>query len=285
MSDYLDNPAGRLLALLELARKTTQNAVAAQQWSTVFGVDQLSPQFFRAIANVVKMAADARVQMKEVEPELHEIHLEHFGQVDEAISAFTRCSAITMADFLVPLDERSGLHSLKVCSAILHSKKPEGRLSDDERDSLLEQVLSLIEEVENSGDLEAEVRGWLLDRLCEIRIVLERPVQFGIKDLAAVNDAIVGGLQTKRLRISVIAKSGVAKKVLGLIIALDLAVNLGANSLQIAQGVSGAPQPTPVVVQIQQNIEQYQIGSSNGVQQLPAGRDAAPKGELDSAGN
>lgn len=135
-----------------MARKTTQNAVASRQWADFSGVDPL---------------------MAEAEPDDYEVHLEHFNQVDETITAFARCSTVTMADFLVPLDERSGQYCLKLCSAVLHRKNSEGQLGGEGCNSLLDQLLALIEDVETVGDLDASLRVWLLGRLREVRRVLE----------------------------------------------------------------------------------------------------------------
>lgn len=67
------------------------------------------------------------------------------------------------------------------------------------------------------------------------------------------------------------AKSKVAKTVAGFIVSLDLAINLRANSLQIAQGVTEESEPTPVVIQTQQLVEQCQNQIEAPREPLPAG--------------
>ncbi|WP_155848797.1 hypothetical protein [Amycolatopsis vancoresmycina] len=272
MTRYLDNPAGRLLALVEQARGKKQDASASQQWAEIFHVDHLGSDFFRSVANFSKMVADVRTQMQEVEPDEYEFYLEYFSQVETMTGNFGRCLVVQMSEFLVPLEPQSGEHSLKLCSAILHRKKSEGELSESERDSLLEKVLDLIDEVERVDDLKGEAREWILLRLREIRRVLEARNQFGVADLSAAHDLLVGGVKNKQARVAALAKSMIAKNFIGLIVALDLAVNLGANSLQITQG-DDAPKSTSVVIQIQRDIEQINIESSSVVPQLPAGRE------------
>ncbi|WP_146060264.1 hypothetical protein [Amycolatopsis sp. CA-128772] len=281
MSDYLDNPAGRLLALFEAARTVDQGKVASAEWAGIFRVEHLSPQFFRAIANMASMASETRARIAEVEPEDHVLHLEHFGQVDNVIANFARSLNVNMGGFLEPLDNRSGEYALKLCSAILHRKRSEGQLQRDERASLLDQVMALTDEVEKVSDLDRELRGWLLLRLHDIRRALQYPDQFGLVDISNAHDLIIGGLQTKRSRIAQLAKSKIAKNFVGVMVALDLAVNLGANSLQIAQSDGhDSPKSSTVVIEIQNQIEQHvvQLGESESVRQLPAGQVGDPDG-------
>jgi hypothetical protein len=260
---YLDNPAGRLLALFQAARRIDQATAATKGWSHVFGIETGdNVQFVERVGLMFKLAQEVRVRVEERVDEDPTIILEHFSQVEQTLENFFTIGNKHMQQFLANLDPRSGEYSLKLCSSILHRVAPELPIETDQAEDLRRQVEELIDETLSADDLEASVRAWLVKRLNEIRDVLINLKLHGAPGLELAKDRLVGGLAGKPSRIASLRDSKIAKSVAAFIVAVDVVVNFGANFRQLT--ATEPPKPSPIVIEIER-----QMGTESSSPALP----------------
>jgi hypothetical protein len=107
---------------------------------------------------------------------------------------------------------------------------------------LHQQVLVLIGQVGQS-DLAESTKRWLLDRLGDIAERLESRRNYSASEIGVVSDALLGGLRQKAERIADLRNSSCVRKVLAFIVALDLAINLAANTKELLGGDATVPEP------------------------------------------
>jgi hypothetical protein len=252
--NYADNPAGRLSQALERARKVTQNESAAKGWSTVFGLDYPDDigELLVHAAELIALASDTRRRVEAFEDEDPEVLLAHFGEVERTLSNFQSVANLAMKQFLDPL-QPTGAYSLRLCSSLLHRRSPEPVLSEDVAGDLLGRVHALISEVLAADDLDRETKAWIVERLSEVERALRDVEIRGHRGVEEAVDRLVGGLRRKPHLLLRLSGSKVAKAVVALVMALDIALNSAANLHELTQG-EAAP-PSPVVVEIQQETQ------------------------------
>ncbi len=215
-----------------------------------------------APAELVSLATETRRQVEAFEDEDPEVLLEHFGEVERTLANFQAVGQVPMASFLEPL-KTTGEHSLKLCSSLLHRRAPEPMLEEDVVGDLLTRVHDLISDVLAADDLDRETRAWVVERLSEVERALRDVATRGHRGVEESVDRLVGGLRRKPYLLQRLATSKVAHGVVSTVVALDLALNGAANIKQLTQG---DPSPSPVVVEIQR-----EVNADVEVQPVPAG--------------
>jgi hypothetical protein len=251
---YLDNPAGRLLHCFEKARSVQPETPAVNGWARVFEIEDGDLRsLFARTAQLFELASKTRHLVESLTDADPEVILENFPQIEETLSNFTHLTNLRMDQFLAPLDFRSGQHTLKLCSSLLHRAMREPTLESSQVAQLLDQLNSLIGDVEDTDDLDAHTKEWVLARLQEVHEKLTNIDTVGVPDLEQSVDKLAGGLFGNRDRVAALSQSKISKKLVGLILALDLVLNIAANVTQIA-GSNEQQTPSPRVEIIQQQF-------------------------------
>lgn len=188
MAEY-DNPAGRLLAVLEDLAARDGKASLIDSWAAVFEVDQ--PDVIVRLGPV----ADLIRQIQEAVDELG----------DEYLSATVTNNRDSWARPIFPIDHkftaamapvrpgRESLVALGMVSNQLHRDCPEGLIPDDpELERLKEQVLALVDEVRDS-ELSADLRRIIVSRLFDVLKAIESVRIGGPGAVRHAVEALVGG--------------------------------------------------------------------------------------------
>ena len=251
---YLDNPAGRLHSAFEAARTLPPNTPAIQGWAAILEVDQKDlATFFERVAGLLRLAKDTREQISNLVDDDPETLLSHFPEIEGALANFPSVTNVNMQNFLAPVSP-AGDYCLKICSSVLHRRNPERDLPEETTQDLKSKVDELIKAVLDSSDLDPNIQNWLLDRLHEIRRVLLNPKVYSARDLQVATEKIAGGLIFERKRAAKLRDSRLLQTLFGLITALDLALNIGANYHELTS--SDKPPQSQVVIDIQQVVGQ-----------------------------
>lgn len=248
---HADNPAGRLAEAFERARSVPQNESAAKGWATAFGLrypEDVGELLMRA-AELLSLAAEARRRVEAFEDEDPDVLLEHFGEVEGTLANFQAVVSMAMQQFLDQL-KPTGVHSLKLCSSLLHRRDAEPVLAEDVAADLLSRVHDLIREVLAADDLDRETKAWIVERLAEVERALRDLNIRGHRGVEESVDRLVGGLRRRPYLLQRLGESKVATAVVATLTALDIALNSAANLHELTQGEDA--QPSPVVVEIQQ---------------------------------
>jgi hypothetical protein len=229
--------------------------LAASVLCGVFGLDWHTnvAQLLSKLGQVADLAHQTRSIVQRLPPEASgDVMLRHFPEVEAVVGSFANVGAISMMELCAPMKE-TGWHSLELASDLLRRYQREPTLDDDTVRRLLKQTRDLKDEVRDAEDLDDDVRSWLIQRLREVEVKLEDVDLNGCVAVEEATDQLFGGLLR---RITRIGSHPVAKAAVGLVLALDLALNVAANAK--ALGPAQDVQPSPVVVQLQNIIENRQ---------------------------
>lgn len=264
--DHVAGPGGTTpRAALQRAREVPQNRSAAAGWAEVFGI-RYSEDVGRLLtdgAALWGLAADTRRKIEALSDDDPGVVLEHFSEVEQTLANFQGTAGVTMESFLAPL-RPTGEQSLKLCSSLLRRRWREPVLNEEAVKDLLMQLRALLADIEEASDLDLRLRAWLIDRLREVEQALVDVRLRGYSGVEAATDRLVGGLLRQPHRSEAVKKSRIATGFVALLTALDLTLNVAANLDQIT---SGPPQPSQVILQIQQ-----QTDVRVDLPQLPRGR-------------
>lgn len=260
---YIDNPAGRLLAVLQAARTQPVNTPAIHGWASVFDIDRNdSARVLTYGARLIESATAIREAVEKFDEDDPGLRLTYFPEVETTVAKFVSVGSLSMQHFLADLHPKTGEHSLEWCSALLHRKAGESMIESDTVRDLRAQLEELVQAVLDAEDLNSAIKSWILRCLADILIAIDGSNIFGFADVRDATDRLIGGLVGNAGRASEVKKSGVFKKLGNFIIALDLALNLAANTYQLASGenASTPPSPSPQVVQIfEGNVDHFEI--------------------------
>lgn len=263
MPEYLDNPAGRLLAVVQAARSVNPGVNALAGWQEVLNAPPGDHALFHSrVAQLFYLAGETRRTVESFPDEDPETILEHFPQVEATLEQFNRVAATNMQGFFAGLEIKSGDYSLRLCSSLLHRRAREAVIKSETVRDLQARIETLIQDVVDAGDLANALKEWTLDRLKEILEALRLQPLYGYQGFEESALKLIGGMVGKRDHAAGFSSSKVKAGIVGLIMALDTVLNIGANVHELTAGNN--PPPSPVVVVIQQ-----QIGVSAGTPELP----------------
>ncbi|TWP53222.1 hypothetical protein FKR81_04425 [Lentzea tibetensis] len=251
---YLNNPAGRLLMNFQLVRQQAPATRALQAWSSVFNIDSGDMNaFMQRVSKLYEWAEQTQEMINDSPTADPRIHLKHFGEVQNALSNFLAVRELQVEQFLTPIHPNSGEYCLEICAHLLHSQRAEPSLDPDERESLLSRLDRLIDEVVQDGDLDQETKDWVLRRLSKIRDTLFNAHLFSTEDTEHALDVLLGGLRRKLKVLRSLTKTVTGKNLMTFVVALDLAINLSANTHELIAG--DPPRSSPIVIEIQKVID------------------------------
>ena len=188
MAEY-DNPAGRLLAVLEGFTALDGKASLIDSWAAVFEVDQ---------ADVIVRLGPVADLIRQIQEAVDELD-------DEYLSATVGNNRDVWARPIFPIDHqfnaamapvrprRDSLIALGMVSNQLHRDSSEGLIPDDaELERLKEQVLALVDEVRDS-ELSVDLRRIIVSRLLDVLKAIENVRVGGPGAVRHAVEALVGG--------------------------------------------------------------------------------------------
>jgi hypothetical protein len=154
---------------------------------------------------------------------------------------------------------------LETASALLSQVRPEPVIVESDVASLLEQVRALLDQVVAADGLDDGAREWIANRLQEIEDALSGIGITGCSGVERALNATIGGLRRHPTMLERLRASPVIHGIVGLLVALDLALNLAANVKALE--ADEVPSPSPVIVEIEQvtnvQIERVELGDKS----------------------
>ncbi|MFJ8833820.1 hypothetical protein [Micromonospora aurantiaca] len=191
--EHLDNPIGRIIAVLDHCSMVPAGRSAEGTWATVLGARSSRELFMRvgAFLDLIQESKaairrlpdgeDAEYYLRPLEQldPLSDLFLTHLGQPDmSAFSTFYR---------------KDLLYALGAASRVLRKVERSATLSKEARDSLLDDVRKLIDDVAESDDLPHEAKVYLIKLLRDVEGALLSFIVGGFDDVAAAVAALAAG--------------------------------------------------------------------------------------------
>lgn len=192
----LDNPAGRLRAVMEVAQSVSRENSGADGWQRVLRDDDEDMLelhiLFERLGLVVALPASIRREVLAVEDVNHELYLRHIGVWEQAFSSRIRFDAQWAHFMEVFLGEH--LYSLETCDELLSRMRHEPTLTPEflmevsgELDDLRERLLA--------AALSPDVLAFLLTGLDRMRDALRHYRFTGMWPVTTALEASLGAAQ------------------------------------------------------------------------------------------
>jgi hypothetical protein len=193
--DAPNNPAGRLLEILEAAKKLPQQESAQLGWCSVFGIPHPSERnrLLEYGAEMSKLVHDVKTQVAGLSDEDHELALEHFGKIETVVEHFQVAAGVPMQSFLSAYDGEAR-YGLKMCDSMLRRRAPEPSIAADVLAGLSELVSEAIEAVLADDQLSSAAKKLLVDRLSAVEEAIRRFRITGCAGVEEAVDALTGGV-------------------------------------------------------------------------------------------
>ncbi|WP_214107831.1 hypothetical protein [Acrocarpospora catenulata] len=193
MSRYLDNPAGRLQAMLSDLREIGPNTPVRHAWAKVLGIraDDL-PEFVRRFGLLVSLPGQIRAEVDALEDVDPDMLLRHLPDVEAALEESLASPNAALGNVFAKYDS-TALFALEACSDYLHRRRAESVISDDGLKEIVEKTRELIDYVLQS-DIPDDLKTFLLTRLREIEQAVQDIQIRGTQALVDVLERTAGAL-------------------------------------------------------------------------------------------
>jgi hypothetical protein len=187
-----DNSAGRLLNILEEAKKLNQPGQCIQAWARVLDIPvehngtilpDKEVELVHRLIEVHKLVDEVETALKKIEGIKHELYLKPFSRIREVIS-FTRFNH-NFPDTINKLTE-SDLTILEFCSEKLSERHIERVVDEEQLKEIQAEINDLLEQVQAST-LSDEIKVFILDQLEIIRRAI---YEYRIRGIQCLREAL-----------------------------------------------------------------------------------------------
>lgn len=184
-----NNAAGRLLAVLENAKRTRQRkGTVADGWANIFGIDVSNRTLLlKKLSLVMKLPSQIQGLVEDDDEVDTTLFLSWKPQVAEILGTLNLSGDWRQ---LVGKIDAPTIQALKFCNDRLKRTNPEVVPPEDSLDRLLHNVQALIEEVRTAGDLDTRLQQYLLTHLMR----LEQAIQdYRLQGMEPLQEAVQAG--------------------------------------------------------------------------------------------
>jgi hypothetical protein len=190
MADVANNPAGRLLDLLNQANGVRLESVR-QVWCAVFGIDTNdTPSLLRRLATLRELPEQAAAAVRSLPNEDHEHLLTWRSRVEGVLHGATSHVDGNWRAAARALDEVA-MYSLDSCARKLARVRPEAVLPEGTVAELHRSIRDLLAAI-LKADLEPQVRDFLLEQLRAADEALQEYRIRGVRGLREALDRMAG---------------------------------------------------------------------------------------------
>jgi len=231
-----NNPAARLIVLLEKARSIPGNVQIRQGWAGLFDVapDDL-PGILLGISDLIQLTHETRRAIEALEGHDHALYLR---PIDKILSILTIGRFdIEWAQVTNQLDETT-LYGLSVCNDVLAKYSQEKPIAQENIETLLKDVDDLRQEVLGS-ELPDDLKVFMVEQLEKLRTALLRYRLFGTKSLKSALESITGAVILQGYTILPFWDSPMIKRLIAVLTTVATLVTLSQGFAALSAGIKG----------------------------------------------
>lgn len=276
-----DNPAERLAYWLIKVNDMPHGRAALATWCAVFDLDpdvlEDRAECLRRCAAVMDLAVQVRVRADQLPREAHAgLMLTHFDEVETVVWRLTSVGSINVAELLQGLGGL-GWQSMQLISAMLSTHLPEKTLEDDQTDDFVARAESLRDDLEADDSLSDDVKALIVSRLNDVIAGLEQIRLTGAPGIEKATDALITAVWRK-CGGAWLKDSSSGKKIVALVAAIALALEMGANTKAL---LPGSEPPAAVTQEIEVDVDVNQTTVVVTPEDVDAGEGASGQDPAD----
>jgi hypothetical protein len=254
VTEYLDNPAGRLHRLLVRFRQNASNTQAWRTWAATLGISDTDyPEVARGLGMLLALPGEAESELAQVDP------ADYPGDIvlrwkDKIVPALVpHLFEARQADQMAAGFDDASLGFLETCSWTLHRYRPQRLIADSDVERIQKLIDELYSELRTSVSIDRELRVFLLEQCEEMTRALR---DMEIRGPAALEEALDRAVGAAHRRADLAARSseapGVWRKFGEVLVVVAAALQIATSAValpgQVQQAIEGPPPPAQVQV-------------------------------------
>lgn len=223
-----DNPAGRLLTVLQKSQKIDHAKKMREAWAEIFEVNSgNTSEILRNLGLLHQLPSEIRHQIYSIDGEEHDLYLDKITRVENALSNINLKAR--WKSFKETIDEAT-LTELKFCSKLLSESSEFKTIGKKEREDLLKRIQELKNEL-SDFNINEDLKVAIFDKLGEIeRAIFDYRLTGGVLIKKEVESALVS-VFVKALN----QDENLSKKLLDLLAFIAATITVGEYSFYITQ--------------------------------------------------
>jgi hypothetical protein len=233
----LNNPAARLHALLSKAKQGGEQyraKSAIESWTIILnGSADNQALMLKRLGRVMELPSAIKTRIESIPDVEHGLYLRWLPKVEEAFRANHLTGPFHL--FIDKIDEVT-LLGLEHCASALSRRDPDAEISEDELQALKKQVDALIKETAE-GDMEEDLKRFILKHLLAIRSAIDEYTLFGSKPLVTAFGETIATVYTEQQAAVKASTSPHGVKFWKCVAGLSVLLTVGDHGLKLAEGV------------------------------------------------
>lgn len=259
----LDNPAGRLYALLEEADvppKGNDSTPVRHRWADVLGIHRNDlPTLLARLSEVMALPSQVRAAIESVPEEDKERFLEPIPKIEQAFAKLNL--AQQWKQFAEPITQNV-MTGLSFCDWLLSKSSPEPVIGDEQRERIHEEIRDLRDDV-RANEEDDDLRRFLLRHLNAMDEALHEYKLSGAPPVEEAIHAAVGDSFFRFLRGETLPRNSRWDRFWLAAHRLSIALHIVTAGIALPQTVSSMEESV-VVIELEEQAEDNGGGESGG---------------------
>ena len=228
----LNNPAGRLLNIIQTGRRQPGEKQAAEVWANILRVPVDSKsELLRRIGLVLSLPSEISEKISNIEEIDSPVYLKWVPKVEQAFSILN--FQIQWKQFIAHFDP-SVEYGLEICSEVLSRSLPEKTADEEKIEQIISQIEGLITFIEGDN-IDLITKKFILNSLQSILKSLHEINIAGLHQVEKEFNSIIGAIVINNNYNLDSGKSESVSKFWKIITGISLILSISANAIMIGE--------------------------------------------------
>lgn len=228
-----DNPAARLLSLIDQGRQIDANFNCRMAWQQILSVDNNNPLLMSRLGKAMELPELTISALQELFPQQGNTWAHWESQVNGAF--MTQNLNATWQSFIGNIDDHS-ITYLRLAADLLEAKSNTKELADADIDSTREQLSKIYDEI-LAGSLEADVKKYLSRYLRKIIVAIDEYRLTGALPLLETIETTIGHAHLHAEYKSFLTDTELGKRLLDTLASMANVVTVAVGIPQLSQTI------------------------------------------------
>ncbi|WP_157955150.1 hypothetical protein [Halomonas denitrificans] len=235
-----NNPASRLLNIIQEGQKQKKDQQAASAWAAILDVPIGDKSLLMSrVGHVMALPAAIKSEVGQLENINHQLHLKWLSSVETSFSVLSL--QIQWKQFIERFNAET-IFGLEVCDDLLSRNRPEKVAEPESLKSLLEEVNALLDRLKEA-ELPLDLREFIFEHLYLVKNAIEEYKILGIRPLEAEVERLIGATARNPDICTRTRETDVGKRFWGVMGNLAIVTTIVVGQLQIGNEVFDALSP------------------------------------------
>lgn len=271
MAKQPNNPAGRLLRIVEALKKLDRNKAADEAWAVILGVDPSDNGALMAkIGAALQLGREIEegVRKCEVNQDLY------VGHVHAILKAFRKMKLGAAIAGICDAIKAENIEGLRFCDDLLSRRQPEKIIARTHLEEIHKEIIALTDHI-IASEIDEMLRYYLLDKLDMLRQAVEMYDIAGVKKIEiAVNDILGSAYISGRLR--TMPDKAETNRFVKIVVGLFVLIGAFNDAVQLPESIQKVlPGAQEVVCEL---VDKQHAGAPEKEGQPMVGKDAEARG-------